>query len=191
MRRLTPCGPPLARRESPRELTDVDSMTTAKISRTGRCLILCVAAAGCSNKVADRPNTVPVSGTVVYKNEPVVGATVSFWAPKAGRAAEGVTDAEGKFKLSMFDFNDGAVPGENKVTVAKADAATAVNTSSSPGTVPDPTELMKSYQQNLKGNKVQSAKSALPEKYRSSETTPLTETVTESGPNQFVIQLAD
>ncbi|MEO1980513.1 MAG: hypothetical protein ABGZ24_08345, partial [Fuerstiella sp.] len=48
---------------------------------------------GCGG--SDRPATYPVSGSVLYNGEPVAGASVSFWAEGAARAATGVTTAEG------------------------------------------------------------------------------------------------
>ena len=60
----------------------------------------------------------PVSGTVTYNGKPVPGAHVSF-VPSDGssRAAEGLTDANGKFTLGTFSTSDGAVVGTHKIGV--------------------------------------------------------------------------
>jgi hypothetical protein len=60
--------------------------------------------------------TVTVAGTVTYKGEPVSDANVAC-TPKSGRPALGKTDAQGKFALSTFSPNDGAVEGEHTVTI--------------------------------------------------------------------------
>lgn len=70
---------------------------------------------GCGN---GRPATYPVTGSVTYQGQPVVGAQVMFRAAGAP-AAEGTTDGTGKFSLMTFDPNDGAVLGKHRVTVVK------------------------------------------------------------------------
>jgi hypothetical protein len=62
--------------------------------------------------------TAAVSGHVTYKGKPVPTAHVSF-TPVEGvsRAAEGVTDANGRYALGTFSANDGALPGKYRVTI--------------------------------------------------------------------------
>lgn len=69
--------------------------------------------AGCSG--GGTPETAPVSGKVIFEGEPVTNATVTF-TPEAGRPATGSIDGEGRFSLSTFRPNDGAVPGRHRVT---------------------------------------------------------------------------
>jgi hypothetical protein len=76
--------------------------------------------AGCGGN--DHPETVPVAGTVTYKGAPVEGAQVSFMAPGAPRAAIGTTNSQGKFQLTTFEENDGAVIGKHAVTISKSGA---------------------------------------------------------------------
>jgi hypothetical protein len=148
---------------------------------------LALLVAGCSSAPGDRPELVPVSGTVVYNGKPIEGAEVAFWAEGAPRPAKGLTDAEGKFSLSMFDFNDGAVPGANKVTVSKV--AAAVGSATDPtAALSDPTRMASQMQQAAKAKP---PKNEFPAKYNSQSTTPLTETVTAGQENAFVIQLTD
>ena len=61
--------------------------------------------------------TVKVTGVLTRKGTPVPNASVTF-TPSTGRPANGVTDAEGKFTLSTFANDDGAVPGSHRVSVA-------------------------------------------------------------------------
>lgn len=68
-------------------------------------------------------DTVQVSGLVTLDGAPVEGANVTF-APAAtggGRAASGVTDKTGRYRLTTLDPNDGALPGNYVVTVSKSE----------------------------------------------------------------------
>jgi len=69
--------------------------------------------AGCSQS-----ETVPVTGTVMLDGQPAANADVIF-TPTKGRVASGHTDASGRFTLSTLKPDDGAVPGEHKVTVVE------------------------------------------------------------------------
>jgi hypothetical protein len=71
--------------------------------------------AGCGGN-----NTSKVAGTVTLDGKPTAGATVTFVPVEeaAGRRlASGVTNADGHFRLTTFNTNDGALPGEYHVTV--------------------------------------------------------------------------
>jgi hypothetical protein len=72
--------------------------------------LACLAGCGSSG-----PKTVPVSGTVKLKGQPVEGVEVQFFSEKS--AGIGTTNAEGKFQLVP-----GAVPGKNKVCFRKFDS---------------------------------------------------------------------
>jgi hypothetical protein len=61
--------------------------------------------------------TVSVKGVVTLDGEPLPKATVSFMPLGEGRAAYGVTDAKGNFRLTTFKSDDGVLPGEYKVLV--------------------------------------------------------------------------
>uniref|UniRef100_A0A7C4QRZ5 Carboxypeptidase regulatory-like domain-containing protein n=1 Tax=Schlesneria paludicola TaxID=360056 RepID=A0A7C4QRZ5_9PLAN len=133
--------------------------------------------------------TVPVSGTVVYKGQPVEGATVSFWGEKAPRAASGITNEKGEFKLSMFKLNDGAVPGPNKVTVVKEPPRDATPAPAG-NPLEDPTQMARMAQE-MSSKKATGEKPLIPARYASQSTTPLVETVPESGSYECVLQLKD
>lgn len=76
------------------------------------------AVVGCDGQ----PATYPVTGIVTYKGEPVEGATVSF-APDdpENKSAGGVTDSEGRYSLTTFTKDDGAMVGSYNVRVTKYD----------------------------------------------------------------------
>jgi hypothetical protein len=87
-------------------------------------VLACIAGCGGGPSVPkDRTATTKVSGKVVFKGQPLEGATVSLMSPTGGPAAIGITDASGGYKLTTFDKDDGTVPGEYKVTIRKMDKA--------------------------------------------------------------------
>lgn len=146
--------------------------------RTALALLTALAAAGCSSTPSDRPKTVPVTGTVTHKGAPLAGAKVTFFNPEANRSAIAETGPDGRFTLTTFDPNDGAVPGPQQVTVRKFE----VIDRSKPGydyvekgeTAPPPEERWHTAK-----------------KYAAPATSGLTATVTEGGPNDFAFDLKD
>ena len=68
---------------------------------------------------------VRVSGVVTLDNQPIEGAIVTFIPTdkEKGAIAHGTTDKEGNFKLTTTKPDDGAFPGEYKVTVVYAEGA--------------------------------------------------------------------
>lgn len=66
-----------------------------------------------------RPKRVPVTGVVTLNGKPVEDAGVMFMSSNGGRPASGVTDADGRFKLTTFKQYDGAVLGQHVITVTK------------------------------------------------------------------------
>ena len=63
--------------------------------------------------------SVPVTGTVKVDGKPMSGVTVVFNPAGSGRAASGLTDAEGKYKLTTIVSGDGALPGSYKIAVSR------------------------------------------------------------------------
>jgi hypothetical protein len=144
------------------------------------CLLIAAAICGCGS---GHPNVVPVSGAVTYQGQPVSGAQVNFMAPGAARAAYGVTDAEGKFRLSTFGTDDGALIGSHIVTVAKpTETVTGAGMSADD---PDGGYAAAMAQ----AAKSPAVKSELPDKYANAQTSGLTAEVTQAGPNEFTFPL--
>tara|TARA_R110002095_G_scaffold94702_2_gene82693 strand:- start:4945 stop:5472 length:528 start_codon:yes stop_codon:yes gene_type:complete len=91
------------------------------------CYLLFLALiAGCSTAVEDLPETVPVSGTVLFKGEPLKRASIIFTNPaeKPGSAtANATTDDKGHFELKSYfgarTERAGVIPGTYTVTVLK------------------------------------------------------------------------
>ena len=84
--------------------------------------LLCVVCilTGCSSRYeyrAETIDTVPVSGTLTFKGQPLEYYQVIFFPADGVRVAAGVTDANGKFSLGTNDGGDGAPSGICKVAV--------------------------------------------------------------------------
>jgi hypothetical protein len=90
-----------------------------RVSLGGAALaLLFLSASGCGG----RYTPVAINGVVTLDGKPVEGASVSFLIvgeEKEGRPATGVTDATGTFHLSTMGKDDGALPGNYKVVIAK------------------------------------------------------------------------
>lgn len=142
---------------------------------------------GCGESV-DRPPTFQVTGTVIYKDKPVEGASVSFWAEGSSRAAQGITNAEGKFQLTTFDFNDGAIAGSHTVTISKTEAKQG--NSNEEAMLEDPSQMAEmAMGMNSEGG---GPKSLIPAKYAIRNQTDLKAEVTEDASNNsFNFLLAD
>ncbi|MFO0883713.1 MAG: hypothetical protein U0894_05920 [Pirellulales bacterium] len=71
--------------------------------------------------------------------------TITF-TPAKGRPATGETDAEGKFMLSTFGKDDGAVFGKHKITLADKPAGGPPPMPGTPEALPQPRQLIASCQ---------------------------------------------
>ena len=80
----------------------------------GACCLAALAA-GCGS---DRPEIIPVAGTVVWEDDgaPIPGASVMF-TPEKGRPSAGTTNENGEFTLQSYDGEPGAAVGTHTVTV--------------------------------------------------------------------------
>ena len=70
-------------------------------------------ATGCGD---GRPSRVPVSGQVLIDGKPLKYGTIKF-IPTGHRASQGKLDENGRFTLSCYGNNDGAVIGKHRVEV--------------------------------------------------------------------------
>jgi hypothetical protein len=76
--------------------------------------------AGCGD---GHPKRVAVSGQVKVDGKPLTCGSVRFLSP-GNRASTGVIDKDGRFTLSCYGQNDGAVPGDHKVEVLATEMVT-------------------------------------------------------------------
>ncbi len=82
--------------------------------------LLAVAVLSATTIGCGSPRRVPVTGAITLDGKPVEGASVMFVPIEHGPAATGVTDAEGRYRLATIN-EEGAAPGEYRVSVVKAD----------------------------------------------------------------------
>jgi hypothetical protein len=69
---------------------------------------------GCTD---NRPLRVPVSGRVLIDGQPLTLGNVKF-VPSGGRPSSAKIDGEGRFTLTCYDGEDGAIPGTHRVAVS-------------------------------------------------------------------------
>jgi hypothetical protein len=82
---------------------------------------------GCG-KPAPPPRLVAIKGRILYQNQPVKGATVTFIPDlkkgnRFGLGAEGKTGDDGSFTLQTYPHGQGAMSGWYKVTCMVLDPA--------------------------------------------------------------------
>lgn len=154
----------------------------------GLCLMtvgLLVFLPGCSPRDT-RPKPVPVKGIVTLRGKPLAKAQVNFFAKGASMPASGESNDAGEFELTMFAKGDGALVGENKVTVV------SLGGGSGGITTPDPTKIAKGDAQQLPDAsipQVQSGADAIPKVYSIVSQTPLTWTVKPEGNSDVKLEL--
>ena len=138
-------------------------------------LALAMSMCGCGGKPALTGKA--VKGTVTYNGSPVEGAAVSFISPTASGYSS--TDKEGHFTLRTSQ-GEGLPVGEYKVTVVKTELPPDGKeaTSDTDYVPPDPNAPPPQ------------PKDLLPAKYKMPETSQLSASVTESGPNEVPLSLA-
>ena len=123
---------------------------------------------GCARGTAvptGRPPVAEVVGTVIHAGQPVQNAVVQFHPEGAGDRGTGHTDQNGRFTISTYGPQDGAVVGKHAVTVQPLPVAPAV-----PGLATPPTS------------------GTFPAAYTSPEKTPLTVEV-KAETNSFQLEL--
>lgn len=161
--------------------------------------ILALSVAGC-NRGPSLSGTVSVSGTVTYNGTPLAGANVGF-IPKdpEGKAASGLTDADGKFQLSTYLAGStqasGALPGDYEVSVSKYETSLGFDPATGQSKMPQPTgkvDPATSQGHVLPGGGMMAPpKQLVPAKYVNSKTSGFTATVKPSGNDPFNFELTD
>ncbi len=131
---------------------------------------LCLATApGCSRPKSKwaraRPPVYKATGQVTWNGEPASGAVLVLSSKVHNVAAVGSADANGRFSLTTWDAGDGGVAGEHRVGVEKSEII---------GHLAD-------------GSPIQV--NVMPPKYQNPETSGLTATIHERGPNVLSIEV--
>ena len=125
---------------------------------------------------------IQVTGTVTVDGAPMAGATVVFSPDEGGQAASGVTNAEGKYKLTTEKANDGAVPGKYKISITKHENAA----DDIPKTAdPNDAKSMDAIYSKLNTREKQKSKNLIAPMYENPKGSGLTAEVKGSGTNNF------
>lgn len=124
--------------------------------------------------------TLPISGKVTYQGKAVPNLRVSFSSKSGTRPADGVTDAEGKYKLGTFMAGDGALPGDYLV---------AIQTAGTDSTKPPSVEITDASEYDVP--KVDPTKPGIPAKYAAPSSSGLKAVITVGGPKEFNFDLKD
>lgn len=148
---------------------------------------------GCSGSDSGREKTYPVKGTVKLNGKAVEGATVMFQLTEGKENAIGSTDLEGKFSLSMFRPNDGAIAGQYKVSISKFDVEPVKSSALVPGQI-NSGDLPAEYAPPAAGSGTAAKgstgpKNALPAKYSNADSSALRATIEANGKNEFDFDL--
>lgn len=138
-------------------------------------LLLALPIAGCANSDG-RPKVVKAGGRVLYKGQPVEGAVVTFTNEAVNTSAYAKTGPDGRFLLTTFGHEDGAIPGAQKVAVSK----TEVVEKSKPGA---------DYSTSSAVPPTPEVKQLLPTRYVSPATSGLQVEVKVDDKNDFVLEL--
>lgn len=142
------------------------------------CLL--AACIGCSG--AAGPQTGRVSGRITLNGKPLAGANVNFDLKegKSPRVATGVTDSDGRYTLSTFGKDDGAVLGKHVVWITMPQKGEAI----------DPNNPTAEYGQMMSGVAVGAKPDTggIPAKYTRKETSDLIREV-KAGTNEINIDL--
>jgi hypothetical protein len=92
------------------------------------------------------PKTVPVKGIVLLDGKPVpAGAAVQFIPKDGGHVADGITDASGRFSLTTFQPNDGALVGQHDVVVVGVRQSGVAATASGLSEIADPSKVKQEW----------------------------------------------
>lgn len=119
-------------------------MRTLSSRTLAPAIALVVLASGCGGSGSEFPATVPVSGKVTHKGEPVTKGSITFLS-ESGHTAVGELGPDGTYTLSSFGQGDGAVPGRHRVVVVATDAPVNMMPGSTPGYKPPEDLVPKKY----------------------------------------------
>jgi hypothetical protein len=139
---------------------------------------------GCGSGAPAPPKTVPVSGTVYLNGEPLAGAEVRFI--REGFSSFGETGADGRFELVQ-----GAVPGQNTVSVSKIEGGSGIELDPESGMDAGQLEAMRMGTEGTPGatSVPELPRQLIPAKYSDPSTSKLTYPVPEGGTTSADLRL--
>jgi len=153
-------------------------MTYRTLRQRAALIIAAALLSGCGSAddkwKSDRPKVAPAEGVVTFQGAPIEGATIVFSPASGKNAASGITRSGGRFSLSAFPPDAGAVPGQYTVSIVKREQPAAPSTASHDQAAPET-----------------SPKSLLPEKYSAPETSGLTADIPAEGKKDLKFELTE
>jgi hypothetical protein len=149
--------------------TIVGHRGNARLWVAGIAVVALAAGGGCGRSDMGR-----VSGVVTYRGKPVPDAVVTF-RPQDRPIAAGRTDAAGRFTLNTYSKGDGAVRGQNRVTIEPWIPG--------PDTFPEPGQPPPPW--------LEPKRDDIPEKFRQEDTSGLTVEVVPRKQNEFSFELGE
>ncbi len=135
---------------------------------------LAIALAGCGGDGLDLEE---VTGTITYRDQPVVGGKVMFVPEDGGPVARATTDAEGFYRLGTRAPGDGAVTGRHRVAIVLRGPDKPIPPGMAGGVM----------EEEMEG----SGDPLIPRRYFSAATSTLTAEVEPGGENEFDFELRD
>lgn len=137
---------------------------------------------GCGGSGPEHPAVGKVKGKVLFKGEPLAGATITFYGPGSGIASTGVSNDAGEFELTTYETGDGAPVGENTVTVSKYEGGEVASI--------DPTKMAAGGPDvSMTPGSTKPPKSVIPEHYSNVASTPLKVTIEADKENTPTLEL--
>lgn len=139
-------------------------------------VLLVVFLLGCGGQdewSSKRPKVYSAGGVVKLDGQPLEGAVVVYHSQSHQIAAQGTSDAEGRFELTTFDDQDGAADGPHKVVVTKRVYE----------------QVKTKYDSPEEASVASIPKDVLPLKYAAPTTTDIEVTINADGDNDAVIEL--
>ena len=144
-------------------------------------LIILTVVIGCGGK--KWPPTNKTAGTVTLDGQPLEGATVSFFPQGDFKPANGKTDSAGRFEMTTFNANDGAMTGSFGVAVARYPELKIETT-------PEGTPWTEDMESDAPPEADKPDENDLPKKYADPETSGLTATVVKGDNNVVNFELS-
>ena len=140
---------------------------------------------------AGRQPVFPVTGTVTMFGAPLADATVAFAPQNKQPTAIGKTNAQGEFKLTSYEYGDGAAEGNFKVIISKAAPSTKSSAASSGGGGDHEAAEVAAgaHEAAGSGGGAKGAAQLVPPKYTSSADTPFSAVVKADGENNFTFDI--
>ena len=171
-------------------------MRAFRLLSVGLLFVVPLVGAGCSSG----PVTVPVTGTVRYRGEPLPGAAVIFRAPRPGAAASMVmatatTDAAGRFAvvttLGGSVAKRGAVVGRHKVIISKYVPPAGMTEARYQERLQREAKAMNDRGFTTEAERAPARVELLPPRYADASATTLEAEVAAGKPNDFTFDLKD